>query len=134
MGSMIRQIVYVSTASPELEPEAVDALAAQAAELNAVAGITGLLCFNGRNFLQLIEGEGAALHALYERIERDPRHNGVVRIVDHERVERAFPDWSLHYIHVSRDAETRRAELARHLPAGMDADTARMILNFGSIN
>lgn len=131
---MVRQIVYVSTASPDLEHEAVGELAAQAAELNAAAGITGLLCFNGRNFLQLIEGDGEPLGALFDRIQRDPRHNGVVSIADQDRPARAFPDRSLHYIHLSHDAEARRAELARHLPADMDADTARMILNFGSMN
>ena len=57
---MLSQYLYISTA-PTLPREEVDAILAASARNNPERGITGLLLFNGRNFLQLLEGEESAV-------------------------------------------------------------------------
>lgn len=105
-----------------------------AARNNAAAGITGLLLFNGRNFLQLLEGERDAVDSLLDRVESDPRHSGVVVVTDLEVAERSFPDWSMRLLRLAEDAELRRGALEAHLPGNLDQMVRRHILNFSALN
>lgn len=79
-------IIYVSTAATPLAPGHLETLEAEASEKNAPRGVTGLLAYNGFNFMQLLEGEDAAVEDRLERIMDDPRHSGVV-VVRRETVD-----------------------------------------------
>ena len=67
-------------------------LLAVARRNNPRAGVTGQLLYKDGNFMQLIEGDEAAVRALFARIERDPRHGGVIVLLDHVVPEREFSD------------------------------------------
>ena len=101
---------------------------------NAAAGITGLLLFNGQNFLQLLEGEQDAVDSLLDRVESDPRHSGVVVVTDLEIAERSFPDWSMRLLRLADEAELRRRTLEAHLPGNLDDMVRRHVLNFAALN
>lgn len=101
---------------------------------NAAAGITGLLLFNGQNFLQLLEGERDAVDALLDRVETDPRHSGVVVVTDIEVAERSFPGWSMRLLRLAESVEARRQALEGHLPGNLDEMVRRHILNFAALN
>jgi hypothetical protein len=101
---------------------------------NERAGITGLLLFNGRNFLQLLEGERDAIEGLLDRVEGDPRHSGVVVMTDIEIPSRRFPGWSMRLLRLSESVEERRETLDQHLPADLDDMVRRHILNFAALN
>ena len=59
---------------------------------NTRAGITGLLLFKNGHFMQLLEGDEAAVIALFSKISRDPRHHHVI-ILWHGTVDqRDFAD------------------------------------------
>lgn len=94
----MKRIVYVSTARPDLSDAEVKALVAQAVEHNRQANVTGLLAFNGANFLQALEGEDDAVASIYAAIRRDSRHSGVIAIVDEPCEDRLFPDWRMRYV------------------------------------
>ena len=65
-------VVYVSSAiAPFTDAELVDLLTKSRAK-NTLAGITGMLVYKGGNFMQLIEGEAAAIDALIVRIGEGP--------------------------------------------------------------
>jgi len=89
------QIIYISTARPELPARAIDEILAASRGNNAVAGVTGLLLYDGYRFLQALEGDAAAVTKVYERIKADPRHRAVVLLSSREISERAFGDWSM---------------------------------------
>lgn len=91
---MIR-LVYVSTAAGNLSERDLDDVLGVAMEHNAGVGITGLLVYNGRNFMQALEGAPDAVLDLMMSISRDPRHSGVIVISREQITERAFPDWSM---------------------------------------
>jgi hypothetical protein len=42
-----------------------------------------------------LEGEPAAINKVYARVEKDPRHHSVLRMLDGEAEERLFADWSM---------------------------------------
>lgn len=68
---------------------------------NEAADLTGLLLFSSGSFMQALEGPHDALQAAFERIEKDPRHHGLITLLDREVPARAFPDWSMGWQHLS---------------------------------
>lgn len=94
----MRRIVYVSTASLTLNESDVQSLLKQAVERNARHDVTGLLAYNGFNFLQAIEGDAEALEAIFGSICRDPRHSGVITLLDEACEARLFPDWRMRLV------------------------------------
>jgi hypothetical protein len=65
---------------------------------NARTGVTGALYFDGASFFQVIEGEAAAVDALFATILRDARHTGV-RVLDLRQVSRRrFAGWDMKFV------------------------------------
>jgi len=62
---------------------------------NATAGVTGLLLYDGKRFLQALEGSEAAVSTTYERIKLDTRHRGIVLLSSKVVEARSFGDWSM---------------------------------------
>jgi hypothetical protein len=89
-------LIYLSSATRELMTrDGLADLMRACRAANEAAGVTGLLLYAGGNIMQVLEGERDAVEALYRRIERDPRHGRVTRVIDFGIGERQFPDWSM---------------------------------------
>ena len=130
---MLSQYLYISTA-PTLPREEVDAILATSARNNPARGITGLLLFNGRNFLQLLEGEEAEVSGLMDKITADPRHSGV-SVLDRRTIAgRTCPDWAMKRVMIAESIDARREMLERDLPEGLDPEVRKMIVNFAVLN
>jgi len=91
----MRRIVYLSTATRLMSDADLMEVLRVSRVNNARDNVTGLLLYQGGNFIQLLEGESAAIDMVYERIEKDPRHHSCLRMLDGESEERLFPDWSM---------------------------------------
>jgi hypothetical protein len=94
----MKRIVYVSTARADLVEDDVRAILAEASARNDGADVTGLLAYNGANFLQAIEGEDVEVDRIYAAIRRDGRHSGVITLVEEPCEQRLFPDWRMRYV------------------------------------
>lgn len=130
---MLTQYLYISTA-PSLSRDEVDAILESSARNNPEHGVTGLLLYNGRNFLQLLEGEEAELVALMLRISHDPRHSGVSVLERRNIPERMCPDWAMRRILISESIEDRRRLLEKELPATLDDTIRKIVMNFAVLN
>jgi hypothetical protein len=130
---VLSQYLYISTA-PTLPREDVDAILAASARNNPARGITGLLLFNGRNFLQLLEGEEGAVSSLMDTIIADPRHSGVSVLDRRAIAARACPDWAMKRVMIAESIASRREMLERDLPEGLDPELRKMIVNFAVLN
>ena len=130
---MISQYIYISTA-PRLSREDVDSILDASAHNNPAKSVTGLLLYNGRNFMQLLEGERAELDALMVRICDDSRHTGVTVIHDADVETRACPEWAMKRVIIAESIANRREMLADGLPEGLSGDARKMILNFAILN
>jgi hypothetical protein len=130
---VLSQYLYISTA-PTLPREQVDAILAASARNNPARGITGLLLFNGRNFLQLLEGEEHEVAALMKTITADPRHSGVSVLDRRSIVARSCPDWAMNRVMIAESIESRREMLEADLPQGLDPEVRKMIVNFAVLN
>lgn len=130
---MLSQYLYISTA-PSLSREDVESILASSSRNNPANGITGLLLYNGRNFLQLLEGEEGELKALMLRIGNDPRHSGVSLLSSKTIEERTCPEWAMKRMFIAESVESRRETLEAELPQGLDSETRKMIVNFAVLN
>jgi lipopolysaccharide biosynthesis regulator YciM len=88
-------LVYVSDAAEEVSKDDLLTILAESRDKNAEAGITGMLLYKDGSYMQVLEGEEDAVRALYARIRRDPRHRGVVTLVEGQADHRSFADWSM---------------------------------------
>lgn len=91
---MVTQLIYVS------EPFGFDSailstILTTARRNNPRAGITGALICRQDVYLQLIEGDAAAIDALFARIAVDDRHLAVTLLSRAEVAARIFPDWAM---------------------------------------
>ncbi len=115
------QLVYVSTATNQITQAEIDGILAASRRNNQQAGITGLLLYNGRRFLQALEGSELDVRETYERIKADPRHRGLTIIASRENGERMFGDWAMAARRV--DGDTDLDDLRAQVDA-MTADLA----------
>jgi Sensors of blue-light using FAD len=102
----MKSVLYVSVADPDLESDAIDDLVSHSQSRNMAAGITGIMLYNGSNFMQLIEGEGPAIDACFDRICADPRHSGVATLRNAPIAVREFPEWAMRYCLVEQPVES----------------------------
>ncbi|MEM1052316.1 MAG: BLUF domain-containing protein [Pseudomonadota bacterium] len=130
---MVSQYVYISTAQG-LSREEVEAILETCARNNVEQGVTGLLFYNGRNFLQLLEGDKSDLDHLMETIEVDPRHAGVAILHKSEVEARVCPDWAMKRIAIVDAIELRQQRLEEELPEAIDPAIRKILLNFAMLN
>ena len=94
MNKLFR-LAYVSAASKPFSKTGLRNLHKQANERNARTGTTGLLLHKDGRFMQLLEGPTAAVKATFGRINKDPRHHGIIVLIKETGEHRHFPDWPM---------------------------------------
>lgn len=94
MRNLLR-ILYVSDAVPGLGKQQIADILAKSAANNKAQGITGVLCYRGGHFAQILEGEELALLALYLKISQDKRHTNSVIISISTATRRMFEAWAM---------------------------------------
>jgi len=119
---MLARLIYASEVAAPMGPQDITQLLRQARMRNAVRGITGLLVFDSKCFLQVIEGSPDLINRLYLHMATDSRH---VRptLLSYAIVEsRLFAQWQMGF--VAADAQHR--ELYGRLTASMRFDPFAM--------
>jgi hypothetical protein len=99
---MLVRLMYASRAAESVTPDELLAILKKSKADNPALGITGVLCFSGGIFLQLLEGGRLQVNRLYNRIVADPRHRDVVLLSYEEIDERSFAGWSMGQVNLSR--------------------------------
>ena len=75
---MLVRLMYASRATESINQESLQSILKKSVANNPATGVTGVLCFSGNIFLQVLEGGRSQVSALYNRIAQDPRHREVV--------------------------------------------------------
>jgi len=91
----IHAVVYASHVAAELPADRLDALVQDAARFNVIAGVTGLLLFDGERFLQYLEGPDDGLRAAYGRVLIASSHFDIVQLARGLVGSRLAPYWSM---------------------------------------
>jgi hypothetical protein len=107
----MKSVLYISVVDPDLESDAIENLVSHSQSRNLADGVTGVMLFNGLNFMQLIEGDAPVIDACYARIRIDPRHSGVTTLREEPIAVREFPEWAMRYSLVEQPAEATMAKV-----------------------
>ena len=99
---MLVRLMYASRAAEPVKPETLNAILKKSTVNNPSVGVTGVLCFSGDIFLQVLEGGRSQVSALYNRIAQDPRHHDVELLSYEEIDERSFAGWSMGQVNMNR--------------------------------
>lgn len=99
---MLVRLMYASRAVEPIKQEALQSILKTSTGWNPKLGITGVLCFSGDVFMQVLEGGRMQVSALYNRISQDPRHRDVALLSFDEISERSFAGWSMGQVNISR--------------------------------
>ena len=99
---MLVRLMYASRATETVRPEALHAILKKSTHNNPGVGVTGVLCFSGEIFLQVLEGGRSQVSKLYNRIAQDPRHTDVVLLSYDEIEERSFAGWAMGQVNMGR--------------------------------
>lgn len=91
-------LIYKSRCNGLATWDVVNSILGSSERNNPDDGITGVLIATETHFLQVLEGEFAAVNAAFERIARDTRHDTLQLISFTEIEERKFSNWGMHGI------------------------------------
>jgi hypothetical protein len=80
---------------------------------NPSHGITGLLFYHNKRFIQVLEGERDALEGLMSILEKDNRHKNIQRILDQQIKKRGFMDWNMDSLNLTEGQDIDPDELIR---------------------
>lgn len=92
---MLTRLCYASQIAPDCGEAEFGAIVDHACSVNPKLGITGVIAFDGRKIIQILEGPANAVDTLYDKIRRDPRHQGVVELSRTEIERPSFAEWGM---------------------------------------
>lgn len=92
------RLIYVSSASWDLNDQQLVALLDQSVVNNRRDGITGALAYHDRSFFQVLEGSELAVIYLLKRIVMDERTYNVSVVHQGPVEDRLFQDWSMAWV------------------------------------
>jgi hypothetical protein len=130
-ATMLARLIYTSAIAMPIGPADITALLRKARLRNALSGLSGLLTFDSRFFLQAIEGSPRAINDLYSGIVNDPRHRQVTLLKYGRIGTRMFPDWQMGFLSASAE---HRALYSKVMPGGefdpfsIDGDQAETLM------
>jgi hypothetical protein len=99
---MIVRCVYASRAAFPLGSALIEDILEKSRARNPAQGITGILCYSGDIFLQVLEGGRDEVCELYNAIVRDKRHENVRMLVFEEIRERKFCNWTMGHVDLAK--------------------------------
>ena len=103
-------ICYVSSARSGLEKERLETLFSKTEHNNTSKDITGILLYESDKFLQVLEGEKETLLNLYDKIEKDDRHQNIFVILNGRSKQRIFEDYASRFSIVKTKEDLQKIE------------------------
>lgn len=108
---MLQKTIYVSHALPDLGEQELQQILRSSVRRNDAAGLTGFLLYGHGLFLQVLEGEPAAVDETMHRIRCDPRHARIQDLLCEPIHQREFSRWTMGFKDLGRDDLAREPYL-----------------------
>lgn len=116
------QLIYVSSAHQELSDAELDAILESSVRHNTPQQVTGLLLYSAGGFMQVLEGETAAVEETYSRICRDPRHKNILELAREEIAGREFDRWAMGFRRLDKMKSATHQAFLPLFAEGFDAE------------
>lgn len=94
----VYQIVYISAEVAPFSDEDLKDLLTIARANNSAIDVSGMLVYHQGSFIQVLEGERAAVESVFAKIEQDNRHSNTTVLLKGDIEERAFESWAMGYL------------------------------------
>jgi hypothetical protein len=88
-------LVYASSATKLFDEHELVSILETSRVNNLALDITGMLLYKDGNFMQFLEGPKENVLKLVAKIQRDPRHRGLITLLQQEHSEREFSEWAM---------------------------------------
>ncbi|MDR3477846.1 MAG: BLUF domain-containing protein [Gammaproteobacteria bacterium] len=88
-------LIYTSESTEDHKRQVLDNIINVSAKLNAEKNITGILLYDTKNFLQILEGDEFQINALLGKIKKDNRHTNIRIVISEKLKSRNFKNWSM---------------------------------------
>ncbi|BEV72707.1 MULTISPECIES: BLUF domain-containing protein [unclassified Paludibacterium] len=92
---MLVRLIYASQTAETISAKLIEAILSQAQVHNPANGITGLLCYSQKTFVQVLEGGRTEVNRLFQLLAKDPRHQNVTLLQYEEIAERRYANWAM---------------------------------------
>jgi hypothetical protein len=92
---MLVRLVYASRSDELISNRLIEDILSSAQVHNPENGVTGLLCYSNKVFVQALEGGREQVNRLFQNLARDPRHYDVTLLQYQEIEQRRFANWSM---------------------------------------
>ena len=103
MTDKVYQMVYRSSAQDGFDPAELTKILEASNRNNPTKNITGMLFYKKDIFFQMLEGDKAAIDALYrQKILKDPRHINAKVYWEGYADQRSFANWSMAFADLSK--------------------------------
>jgi hypothetical protein len=99
---MLVRLLYASRAAEPVTSDLVDSILRSSHAHNPALGITGVLCYGGDVYMQVLEGGREAVNELYNKIVRDERHRDIALLHYQEVAERKFAGWTMGQVNLAK--------------------------------
>lgn len=130
------RLVYISSAAVPLTKAELENLVWKASVRNRELDITGLLLHHEGCIIQVIEGPTQAVDTLMAKIERDPRHRGLLVLLREPMSAREFDSWGMGCVDsselITEDRERLDAAIAEVGTSG--SSRAKSLLHSFAVN
>lgn len=97
----LSRLIYISKKDIYLDTNDLKEILSKAQHHNVSHEITGLLLFNSRFFLQVLEGPRKSINDLYHKIAQDKRHSSVQLLQMGNITKRQWSQWSMEFISIT---------------------------------
>jgi hypothetical protein len=118
-------LLYVSSAVNLFTNEQLEELLKVSRRNNSSCGVTGLLLYIGGNFIQLLEGDKEVVQTTHLRITNDPRHHGLITLLQGDCEKRDFTEWSMGFKKVEKAESEKMTGYSDFLSRGTDETAHR---------
>lgn len=92
---MLAQLIYVSNRKSNCTEQEIEKILESCKKNNPGLDITGVLLYNNKIFLQLVEGEYKIIIETYDKIKKDNRHEKCVMLSCVTIKEKSFSSWNM---------------------------------------
>ena len=128
------QLVYISSARQSFCEADLEDLLAIARRNNRRIGVTGLLLFGGRRFLQALEGPEKNVGLIFDKIRADERHCAIVELARRPVEAREFGDWDMAFEPAGGAGGGLQAEVERLVSKLNDPNLRAQFTGFAALH
>lgn len=114
-------LIYVSAAREEMAGAGLDSILDASVRNNVPRGVTGMLVYSAGSFMQLLEGEEAAVDEIFSFIKQDQRHHTIILLERAAISTRSFDRWSMGFKRLGADDRHVHAAWAPLFEHGFNA-------------